>query len=209
MKIGICLTGVSHEDGIRVPHGYYRKVNFDCCPLNIIEKIINPLKRDNEVDVYLTTYNHEYILDLFDKYSPKKYQLIPYSNSTMQKTYAQSLQQLNGENLDFVISTRFDILFNKSINDICLDYNKMNVLFNEDGWDHLHYTCDNFFAFPFKFLNLFIQSIHEFEKIDRNGLHGTFNHFSNKIGKENTKIIDDIPGNGRKNSYYYLPCVIR
>lgn len=207
MKIGICLTGVSHQDGMRGRH--HRKINYDCCPTNIYQQVINPLRENNEVNLYLTTYQHDYVSKLSEFYRPTKFQLLNYNYSSMQNTYAKGLEQLRGENLDFVISTRFDIIFHNNIKELKLDYDKMNILFEEKGWKHKNYTCDCFYAFSFHLLEEFITSVYELPSIDGNGLHGAFNHFRNKVGEENTKILDPNPALGRNNPYYYLPSVVR
>ncbi len=85
----------------------------------------------------------------------------------------------------------------------------MNTLFNERGYGHLGYTCDNFFAFPFKFIDKFIESIRLNISIDCNGLHKMIYCFSDKFGKEEVNIMDSNPFLGHENDYYYLPTVIR
>jgi len=207
MNIGVSLVGVSYEDGFR--NGNYRKVDFNKTANNIIESIIKPLSKNNNVFTYLTTYPHPYLNNLCEIYNPKKSQILQYSNSRMQLTYEQSMKQIINEDLDFVISTRFDIQFLKKIDQIEIDFNKMNVLFREKGYRHKNYTCDNFYAFPKNMLPAFTDSIRESLYIDNNGLHYLFNHFCSKININQTKIIDETDWVGRNNPYYYLPSVIR
>lgn len=207
MNIGISLVGVSYEDGYR--NGNYRKVDFSNCSDNIIKNLIKPLKKENNVFVYLTTYPHPFLNNMCEIYQPKKNQILEYTNSRMQTTYEKSMKQIFNEDLDFIISTRFDIQFQKSIDEIEIDYTKMNVLFREKGYRHKNYTCDNFYAFPKTMLPIFTKSIIETLYIDNNGLHYLFNHFSSKVDEKETKIVDKKEWVGRNNPYYYLPSVIR
>jgi hypothetical protein len=144
-------------------------------------------------------------------YSAKQCLLQNFSLSFMQKTYCESLRQLLDQNLDFIISTRFDILFEKDMSTLNYDYDKMNVLFREKNHNHLNFTCDNYFAFPKKMIRQFSDSIMElFNSGQTNGLHGTVHHLSTKIGYENIKILDKNDQLGKDNIYYYLPhCIFR
>ena len=210
MKIAISIVGISHLDGDaansrdRVGRlGRVRK--YDCCPPNINEQLINTFKKNNDVSVYLTTYPHVYINELLDMYKPKNYVLKDFGQSFMQQTYAESVRQLQDEDVDFIISTRFDILFSQDMSKLLYDYNKMNVLFKEKGYNHINYTCDNFFAFPKSMIGPFSNSIIElFVSGERNGMHGTVHQLSKHIGYDNIKIIDSEDQLGHDNNYYYL-----
>jgi hypothetical protein len=212
MKIGISIVGISHLDDnladsrdIVGRRGRVRK--YDCCPPNVLDTLIEPLRASgNTVEVYLTTYPHEYMHELLKFYNPKYYFLKDFKTSFMQKTYNESLIQLKNEDLDFIISTRFDILFSQDMSKLSYDYNKMNVLFREKGYGHMNYTCDNFYAFPKKYIDDFANSIIElFQSGERNGMHGTIHQLSKKIGYENINIIDNMDQLGHDNNYYFLP----
>jgi hypothetical protein len=211
MKIAISIVGISHLDEQKANSrdrvgriGRVRK--YDCCPPNVKENLIEPLKKDNEVSVYLTTYPHEHMDELVKLYSPTKCVLKDFGQSFMQKTYSESLLSLVDEDADFIISTRFDILFLRNMAELNYDYNKMNILFKEKDLNYLNYTCDNFYAFPKKYLIDFSNSINElFHSGERNGMHGTAHQLSKKIGYENINIIDPVDQLGHNNNYYFLP----
>jgi hypothetical protein len=211
MKIGISIVGISHLDEEKANSrdrvgriGRVRK--FDCCPPNINTNLIEPFKKEHDVSVYLTTYPHEYMDKLLEMYQPTKYFLKDFGSSFMQQTYSESLLQLIDEDLDFIISTRFDILFSKNMKELPYNFEKMNVLFKEKGCNHLNYTCDNFYAFPKKYIQIFSQSIGElFHSGERNGLHGTIHQLSKHISYDNINIINPIDQLGHGNEYYYLP----
>jgi hypothetical protein len=139
-------------------------------------------------------------------YSPTKCILKDFGQSFMQKTYSESLLSLIDEDIDFIISTRFDILFLRNMAELHYDYNKMNVLFREKDLNYLNYTCDNFYAFPKKYLLDFANAIGElFHSGERNGMHGTLHQLSKKISYDNIKIIDEVDQLGHNNNYYHLP----
>jgi hypothetical protein len=211
MKIGISIVGISHLDGEKANSrdrvgriGRVRK--FDCCPPNVNQNLIEPFKKDHDVSIYLTTYPHEYLNQLIEMYNPTKCSTKDFGNSFMQQTYAESLNQLVDEDLDFIISTSFDILFSQDMSKLLYDFNKMNILFKEKDLNHLNYTCDNFYAFPKKYLLDFANSIGElYHSGERNGMHGTLHQLSKKISYDNIKILDEVDQLGHNNNYYYLP----
>jgi len=210
MKIGVSLVGISHLDSEKENRrdmvgriGRNRK--FDHMPPNIIDNIVNPLRESNDVSIYLTTYDHTKINELISLYQPKNTQLLNYDDHYMQKTYAKSLLNLTDDN-NFIISTRFDIVFKKTYRELNIDYTKFNVLFKEKGHSHVNYTCDNFYAFPSKYARIFSESIDSlYQSGERNGLHGAVHQLSKVIGYNNINFISDIDQLGGDNEFYYLP----
>lgn len=211
MKIGVSLVGISHLDSEKTNKRdsvgrLGRNRRNDAFPPNIVQNIIEPLQGGNDVSVYLTTYDHKEIADLTNLYSPKKIQILTYDDHFMQTTYTKSLTNLLDQDLDFVISTRFDIVYRKAISDFTLDYEKMNALFKEKDHNHLNYTCDNFYAFPAKYLEKFSQAILSmYDGGERNGMHGAIHEMSKYIGYDNINFIDSVDQLGHNNNYYYLP----
>jgi hypothetical protein len=217
MKIAINLVGISHLDNRsnqidsrnRPGGNRYRPEH----PPNIIEKIINILKLNHEVVTYITTYKHEKLDDLLEMYDCKKYTVIEnFETSYMQDTYTKSLFNLKNDDNDFVISTRFDVVFKKDINEIALNYNKFNVLYRENNSSYcgnsiaLNYTSDILFGFPVKFTEDVAQSIIElYASGEKNGLHGLAYHLSRKIGVENIHSCDLKYQLGFDNDYFYIP----
>ena len=140
MKIGVCLTGVCYDNN--------RNKDWRKCVDNIKATF-------GDVEYYITTYNTQFNYDIIDVYNPKKIQFL--DGGSQRSTYIKSLENIEKGDVDFLICTRFDILFKKNINELNLDYTKFNFLFKEKGnWDRIingitiRFVTDNFFAFPIK-----------------------------------------------------------
>ena len=120
MKIGINLVGVSYNDG---SIGRYR--NYEDALEGFMNNIINPLKENgHEIFFYLFTYHSIKKDEIIAAYNPKKSTFLdPNYNrlgggdklengmKTISVTYINSLNQLLDEDLDLVISTRFEYLY--------------------------------------------------------------------------------------------------
>lgn len=210
MKIGVNLVGISHLDNRtgqfdqRKRNGWNR--NRPDHPPNIIENIIKPLQKHHDVFTYITTYNHEKIHELFEMYKPSNHLILDdFEGSTMQGTYIKSLENIIDENIDVIFSTRFDIVFKKTINEINYDPDKFNVLYNEKGWSHLKYTSDIVFIFPKYMISDIIESSKILYNYCQNGFHGLANELSKKITNEKIHVIDKIDQLGNINDYCYIP----
>jgi hypothetical protein len=200
MKIGINLVGVSYNDGT---NGRYR--NYEDALLDFEKWITNPLKSENEVNYYLASYNSDKVTDIIETYKPKKYKFDRselnnygggdlHDNGTklMTKIHIESLQNLQNEDLDFVISTRFDIAFNETPK---LDFDKFNFLFREPVYTELPLVSDCFYAFPMSMLNSVIEAMHEMETNPFNGvsigMHNLYQPLQQSIGNANINVVYD------------------
>lgn len=152
MKIGILLTGIS--SGIR-------DRDWKKTAASIKEKVINCWPGNN-VSTYITTYEHDEVDELIEYYTPVKYQILDYSGSDQRLTYAKSLEMLIDQDLDTVISTRFDIEFYKKISEYSIDFNKFNFLFREGNhwWQNHLYTTDNLFIIPHKMIPITVDVVY-------------------------------------------------
>jgi hypothetical protein len=224
MKIALVFTGISYGHGRDFTH---------CFP-TIKETLIDPLAKEHDASIFVCTYAHEREQELLELYHPVKSLFIPFEGSHQVGTYIKSMEQLKGEDFDFVVATRFDIHFHKNIQELGINYKKFNVLFPEKDWYGkwkwwpiwrkvrvLHYlrlpyfarhTSDNFFAFPYDMLSDFIQALKE-EKAHptRRGLmdmHGVFNKLEKILGKERMNIVSEEEEKSDSNSFYFL-CRVR
>ena len=155
MKIGIILRGISYGLG---PYGSGK--DFRTCIENFKKNVYEPLSENNEVTVYICTYTHPYIEELKEAYNPKKLELIDFAGSDQCTTFLKSLKMIEGEDLDFIISTRFDLHFNDKITEIDIDYNKSNFTFKLDPsdakWSDYEFISDLAFYFNANQLNSMI-----------------------------------------------------
>lgn len=199
MKIALAFTGISDGLGRNCLH---------CFPA-IKEMVIDAFAEQNDVQTYLTSYHNDKEAEIISLFKPTLYQFNDYQGSHQVTTYIKAMEQLRNQDLDFVVSTRFDIHFHKKMNSIGLDYKKFNALFRENGWwGSMHFTTDNFFAFPYFMLEPFIQSLQELyvnpSRAGQMDLHQIFYRMMNRVGLENTNIVSNMDELSNYNTFYSL-----
>jgi hypothetical protein len=204
MNIGINLAGISL---------HYRNRDWKRTKESITQQIINCWEPHN-VMIYTTTYDSipspNELNELLHSYKPKKHKFLGFQDQRL--TYKQSLELMLGEELDFIISTRFDIIFNSPLSSYNIKFDKFNFLFKEGNgyWEKDKFTCDNLFCFPAKYLQATIDSINEFYvnpyRECCSDLHPLYRYIVPKIGEENTHFIFDeihLSGTGAVGNPYY------
>lgn len=157
MKIGINIAGLSHNDLGNGIHTY--KDGYE----NLFKNLINPLKENNNIKIYLYTYNTDESDNILEIYKPTKYTILDATHSNSAElaasTYIDSLENLRNEDVDFIITTRFDLDIRCNID---IDFEKFNFLFKElKNWDESNLTSDTFYAFPKYMLEDVIISLKE------------------------------------------------
>ena len=163
------------------------------------------------------SYKNERADNIIDIYKPVAQTFIDIQGSHQVLTYIKSMEQLRGQDLDFVISTRFDIHFHRIVKDINLDYTKFNALFKEKGWWHWwspkKFTTDNFFAFPYSMLEDFISVLYDLYRNPPRrkctDLHQVFYKMQKKIGEDKTNIVSNVDELSHKKNLFYSLCNIK
>ena len=205
MKIGINLVGVSYNDG---SVGRYR--NYQDALEGFMNNIVNPLKEEgHEIHFYLFTYDSTKKEDIIKTYnSTKSTFLDPNYNKlgggdklengmkTISTTYINSLYELKNEELDLIISTRFDISFNfNPFEKYNFEFNKFNFLFREPEFTHLPIVSDTFYVFPHSMISNLIDAIIKMESNPHDGvgiaMHNMYLPMCDEVGKENVKWVCD------------------
>jgi hypothetical protein len=223
MKIGINLVGVSYNDG-RV--GRYR--NYEDALGGFMTNVVNPLIAEgHEVFYYTFTYDSPKKEDILRTYTPIKSTFLDPNYNKMgggdiisddvvgiqmkmiSLAYINSLEQLKGQELDLVISTRFDINFFKNpFKEYPYDFTKFNFLWREPEYTHLPIVNDTFVVFPYFMLNNVIDSINEMEFNPPHGvnvaMHNWYLPMVNQVGKENVQWVCDDFVNAISNNLYKL-----
>lgn len=196
MNIGINIVGISSGNRAR---------NW-LDTFNSIKENIIGCWGDHSINTYITTYEHSSISQLLDYYKPKKYLLLPFEDSDQRLTYKKSLELLQDQDLDFIISTRFDIDFFKPVSLLSFDFNKFNVLFPEN-YQKKEFVCDNFFAFPKEHLPSFIESVqYMYDNPYRSNctdLHAACMVIGEKI-ENKIHMLSSEPQYSHDNSFYIL-----
>lgn len=218
MKIGINLVGVSYNDG---NVGRYR--NYMDAIEGFTNNVINPLKEaGHEIIYYLFTYDSPKRDEIISAYNPKKYtfldpnynkfgggDLIENQMKIISLTYINSLNELIDEDLDLVISTRFDINFFKNpFEEYPYDFEKCNFLWREPEYTHLPIVNDTFIVFPHKMTENLINAIIEMETNPPHNInvamHNIYLPMVEQVGKENVKWVCDDFINAISNNLYKL-----
>jgi hypothetical protein len=192
MKVGINIAGLSHNDLGNGIHTY--KDGYE----NLFKNVINPLKETNYTKIYVYTYDTSETNNILEIYKPTKYTILESTNNNSAElaanTYIDSLEKLKDEDIDFIITTRFDLDIRCNIG---IDFKKFNFLFKElNHWDETYLTTDTFYAFPKDMLDDVIISLKE-TWLGKNthfcpGLfHCLYKFLVKRIGESNIKFIDN------------------
>lgn len=218
MKIGVNLVGVSYNDG----NGRYR--NYEDAIGGFMTNVITPLKEEgHDIGFYIYTYDNKKRNDIIESYTPtKKYQFtnpnlnslgggdkLPSGYKAISSTYIESLEQLKNEDLDLVISTRFDINFFKNpFKEYQFDFTKFNFLWREPEFTHLPIVNDTFIVFPYHMLDNVIESINEMETNPPHNvnvaMHNWYLPMVNQVGEDNVQWVCDEFVNAISNKLYKL-----
>ena len=189
MKIGILIRGISYGRGTSGK-------DFRTCIYNYMKHVYEPLSENHEVSVYICTYTHHLIDEVREIYKPKKMELIDFEGSNQVTTFRKSLDILKGEDLDFVISTRFDLFFNDKITDINIDYTKSNFTFrldpSEARWIDYEFISDLAFYFPYNHLNAMISATDDLIKFPPRvwpDLHGIYKFLKKYLPEDQIQFI--------------------
>jgi len=219
MKIGINLVGVSYNDGT---NGRYR--NYEDAIDGFMNNVVNPLKEDgHDVKFYLYSYDNIKKNNIIEAYQPvQKYHFTDITYSTfgggdklpnglkaISAAYINSLEELKNEDLDLIISTRFDINFLKNpFKEYTYDFTKFNFLWREPDLPEVPLVNDTFVVFPYSMLPNVIESIKQMEYNPPHGisiaLHNWYLTMVNQVGVDNVQWVCDEFVNTITNTLYKL-----
>jgi hypothetical protein len=199
MNVAVLLTGVSYGA---------RSRDWRTTSASVYDKVIDCWGEHN-VSVYLTTYNHPSIEELLGFYNPKKHLILDYDGSDQRITYAKSLELLEGEDIDLVVATRFDIDFHDKLSEYPIDYNKFNFLFREGNgwWESDRFTNDNLFIFPNKYRGAMVDvvySLHSNPHRGQSDLHPLYSRLAPIINENNTNFLSEEHELSHNNTQYKL-----
>ena len=157
MKIAINIVGLSHNDILGI-HSYKDAY------INLFKNLIDPLRENNDVQIHVYTYDtseRENIIKIYDPIESTFLEEVPYDSIHMaNKTYMDSLDKLDRADVDFIITTRFDLDIRVPLE---IEFSKFNFLFKQTRWwseRNNHYcTSDSFHAFPKQMLPVVIEAL--------------------------------------------------
>ena len=220
MKIGINLVGVSYNNAKE--GGRLR--DYENSIQNFYTNVVNPLRQDgHEVQFYLFSYKNEKQDKIVEDYYPTvKHTFIEQQLNklgggdrvgngmkVMTVSYLNSLQQLYNEDLDLVISTRYDInFFRNPFKEYDYDFTKCSFLWREPEFTDLPIVNDTFIVFPYKMLESFFDAVVEMETNPphgvNSGMHNLYLPMVNQVGEENVVWLDDEFKSAVDNTLYKL-----
>ena len=191
-----------------------------------MKNVVNPLKeKGHEVSFYVFTYDTEKSKDVERDYNPVKSTYVSESYKFNQATSGDrlsngwrmmtittvnSLHQLKEEDLDLVISTRFDINFKQNPFEVYdYDFTKCSFLWREPEFMDLPIVNDTFIVFPYHMLDNMIESFVEQEVNPPGGVnpgnHNLYVPMVKRVGEDNVVWVQE--GFGEKtvdNDLYKL-----
>jgi len=197
MKIAICFFGVLHGN-------IGRSYDINHCWPNLSRMIVRPfeekhyrpspvaaLKKGYEVEILLSTYkvdDENLEKEIYDMIKPDHVQISDIKNSNSKTTKLALFKLLENKDYDFVIMTRTDLHFSEILMDK-IDYDKFNFLFHERSQKSNNLTCDNFYAWPYKFTEQVKKSFEECPKLNSHDTHKLFQSLSKNIPIESINYI--------------------
>jgi uncharacterized protein YchJ len=192
MKLGINLVGISH-----LLHKERHPVarTYKLCSDNFYKEVHNLLTPKFDVKVYLTTYVTEEVQNIVDTYKPEKALFLNYKNSHQIKTFINSLELMENQNLNFIMITRFDLFFFPGkLKELDIRMNKFNFLCKEEKyWDNFNFVNDCFMIFPGEFLSPFKKCCYNLlnnpPRLGLTDMHGLYKFVNKEIGNDNINFM--------------------
>jgi hypothetical protein len=210
MRIGFGFYGISH--GLDKKTGYYR--DFRDCWENIKENVIQPfVDLKNEAVIYASTYRMEDKKaeeDFWSYVNPRKVIFSQLEGSDAFTAKSALHNAFDGEDLDLVVFTRFDILFHQKITTFPIDFTKVNIFFPEDPmwWQSHRFVCDCFYIWNHKFSDQVKWAMRETYGWPRGTMypdtHGILNFLVPRIGPENISFMSNQNHISNVNDFYTL-----
>jgi hypothetical protein len=184
MRVALGLFGISylHRNVNWLRNWLVYDIDFRKSVSNYNKYIINHLKNEGyAVDVYASTYDSNHITDLKSQiaqsYNTVKLAMCNYKINTPTNNLSRNIifsrlchSILNSKvQYDFVVLTRFDLIFLQKLSDVSIDLTKINVVHETDK---LGEYDDNFYIVPGNIFKKFV------EATDKYGIGG-YDHQSN------------------------------
>lgn len=192
MRVALLIRGITFDDKFKHWTGKLLQIDYKNNLQNVISKVIIPLKKSNDVDLYLTTYHSierpkQMLLNDFDIECIENVTILERNDTKQMDSFLTGLKtiQASAKEYDFIIVTRFDLDLKYNIDLIPWDCNKVNFLWYETSNDNRVGDCMHFI--PLKFLNEFIECLSICPY--RTCCHYVKNYLDPIIGINNINII--------------------
>jgi hypothetical protein len=199
-RIGVVIRGITTGNTQR------QRKDWTVTRDNVKEYLIDPIGEPGVV--YITTYGNNDLKEVQEFYNPKKLNALNFEGSNQLDTMIKALINIEQEELDFIVVIRFDTEYLQKIDTFEFDFDKFNFLFKEKNtWAGEKFISDNFFAFPKKHLQSFIDAL----KVEQsnpsrgfNDLHNSYNRLKDIIGEESIHFVFDGEHFSDVNPYFKI-----
>ena len=187
MKIGLIFAGITF--------GHKSERDFSHCFPNINRNLIEPLKSTHEVNTYVYTYDNDRMEEVNNFLNPTRVVSIPFEQGRQNTTRAASVGLTDGEDIDFYIMSRFDVHYNKSLEDFNIDWDKFNFTSREGNgyWERERFVGDTFYAWPRRLHEEVKMGFMELSRFDPNHMHNFYSILSSIMKPEDIHFMSEEP----------------
>lgn len=191
MNIALIFAGISF--------GHKSDRDFSHCFPNIDRNLIQPLRANHSVYKYVMTYDNDRLAEVEKLLNPKRITSIPFEGSKQNPTRAAAVSLPGEDNIDFYIMSRFDVHYNKKLDDFNLDWDKFNIVSREGNgfWESQQFVADTFYAWPKRLHSQVVQGFKELTegeiRYDLNHMHNFYSILAPIMGQENIHFMSDEP----------------
>ena len=187
MNIALIFAGISF--------GHKSNRDFNHCFPNIDRNLIQPFKEKHSVFNYVTTYDNDRMDEVYKLLNPKKLISIPFEGSRQNPTRSTAAALTGNDDIDFYIMTRFDVHYNKKLDDFYLVWDKFIFVSREGNgyWESQQFVGDTFYAWPKRLHQQVLQGFVELAKFDPNHMHNFYSILAPIMGQENIHFMSEEP----------------
>jgi hypothetical protein len=160
MKVAVLFRGISYVGQYTHWSKERYHIDFRDNIENVKRMLLNPLKRDHDVDVYYSTYEHDLLHILSHELEPIKISIQPEwklhrPSSTYVLDMMYDVMSLVPSNYDLIVLARFDVSYKDSIDVIPYNRDKINFLCEASGKDKtIIYNDDTLLIMKGTYINL-------------------------------------------------------
>lgn len=183
MKIAILLSGISFDYNYRHITKNLIAIDYIFYYSNIKKHLIDFFSKNYDVDLYLSTNDSSKYGELVKLYAPVKSTV---KGTTRNDKILRGLELIDPSEYEFIVITRFDIIFKDEFNISLFNFDKVNVVSVLEK-DRL--ICDNFYLFSSKLFKPFYDAYLSISThMHGHNLKGDFEY--NFMKNENTWVAD-------------------
>jgi hypothetical protein len=186
MNIALIFAGISF--------GHKSDRDFNHCFSNIDRNLIQPLSESHSVYKYVATYENDRMGEVIKLLNPKRTISLPFEGSKQNPTRAASVALTRDDDcIDFYIMSRFDVHYNKHLDDFNLDWDKFNFVSREGNgyWESQQFVGDTFYAWPKKLHSQVVEGFAELSRFDANHMHNFYSILAPIVGQENIHFMSE------------------